>query len=106
MTSKWRRRASPKVMVIRQNYAEIQQLLSEARAVTEAAEAHGTLAGALCALDAYSVEDWLAEIMPDAAGAAAAAPALGGLYVDTLDALRRGGMEFDLLIPEDEVPRP
>jgi uncharacterized protein YgfB (UPF0149 family) len=43
--------------------------------------------------------------MPDAAGsAAAAAPALGGLYADTLGALRGGGMEFDLLIPEDEAP--
>jgi uncharacterized protein YgfB (UPF0149 family) len=80
-------------------------LLTDARAETEAAEAHGTLAGALCALDVYSIEDWLAEIMPDAAGSAAAsAPALGGLYADTLGALRGGGMEFDLLIPEDEVP--
>jgi len=91
-------------MAIRQNYAEIQQLLSDARAVTEAAEAHGTLAGALCALDAYSIEDWLAEIMPDADGAAAAAPALGSLYAETLGTLRGGGMDFDLLIPEDEAP--
>ena len=90
-------------MVIRQHYAQIQQLLSAARALTDAAEAHGTLAGALCALDAYGIEDWLAEIMPDAAGAAAAVPALGRLYAETLDALRGGGMEFDLLIPEDEA---
>ena len=29
------------------------------------AEAHGTLAGALCALVPYRLEDWLAEILPE-----------------------------------------
>jgi uncharacterized protein len=91
-------------MLIRHNYAEIQQLLTAARALVDAAEAHGTLAGALCALDAYSIEDWLAEILPDGASAAAAPPTLGGLYTETRAALRSGGMEFDLLIPEDEAP--
>jgi uncharacterized protein YgfB (UPF0149 family) len=105
MAAESRRRAlPPEIVIIRQNYAEIQQLLRAARAMTDAAEAHGTLAGALCALDAYSVEDWLAEILPDDTAMAAAVPALGSLYAETLDALRSGGMEFDLLIPEDEAP--
>ncbi len=46
------------------NYAQIQRLMSECRAVTEPAEAHGSLAGALCATDGYGVDDWLAEILP------------------------------------------
>jgi uncharacterized protein YgfB (UPF0149 family) len=87
----------------KQNYAEIQQLLSDARAVTEAAEAHGTLSGALCALDAYAMEDWLSEIMPDATDPGDVPGAIAALYSDTVTALRGGGMEFDLLIPEDEV---
>jgi uncharacterized protein YgfB (UPF0149 family) len=90
-------------MLIRQNYSAIQQLLTESHAIIEAAEAHGTLAGALCALGAYSIEDWLAEILPDGLEAAAAPSGLGGLYADTCAALRGDGMEFDLLIPEDEV---
>jgi len=91
-------------MIIRQRHAEIQQLLQDAHAMTDAAEAHGTLAGALCALEDYSIEDWLGEILPDAAAAAGAAPTLGSLYAETLDALRSGGMEFDLLIPGDATP--
>ena len=47
------------------NYAQLQRLMSECRAVTEPAEAHGSLAGALCATDGYGVEDWLAEILPE-----------------------------------------
>jgi uncharacterized protein YgfB (UPF0149 family) len=90
-------------MLIRQTYATIQQVLTEARAVIEAAEAHGTLAGALCALEGYGVEDWLAEILPDVVDAAAAPAALGGLYEQTRSALCSGTMEFDLLIPDDDA---
>lgn len=89
-------------MLIRQDYPTIQQVLSEARAVIEAAEAHGTLAGALCALEGYSVEDWLAEILPDTAPATP--PLLGDVYVETRAALHGGSMEFDLLIPGDDAP--
>jgi uncharacterized protein YgfB (UPF0149 family) len=90
-------------MLIRKTYATIQQQLSDARALIEAAEAHGTLAGALCALEGYSVGDWLAEILPDGLDAAAP-PALGGLYDATRAALHGSDMDFDLLIPDDETP--
>ncbi|MFO1410797.1 MAG: UPF0149 family protein [Steroidobacteraceae bacterium] len=91
-------------MLHRQTYATIQQALSDARAVIEAAEAHGTLAGALCALEGYSVGDWLAEILPDGPELAAVSPELGGLYDLTRAALHGNAMEFDLLIPEDDAP--
>ncbi len=88
----------------RYHYAAIQQVLAESRAVIEAAEAHGTLAGALCALEGYSVEDWIAEILPDVVGKVAAPAVLGGLYAATRAALHGGAMDFDLLIPDDDAP--
>jgi len=91
-------------MALTQNYAETQRCLREAHAMAEPAEAHGTLAGALCALDAYSFEDWLAEITPDGGASAAAASALRELYAGTRAALGGAGMEFDLLLPDDDAP--
>ena len=48
------------------DYSEIQKTLAASHALADPAEAHGTLAGALCALVPYRLEDWLAEILPDA----------------------------------------
>ena len=87
------------------NYAQIQRLMSECRAVTEPAEAHGSLAGALCAVDGYGVEDWLAEILPEgAAPEEAAITGLRGLYETTRAALTDTQMQFDLLMPDDDAP--
>ena len=85
------------------NYAEIQRLLAEAHALTEPAEAHGTLAGALCAARCLQLEDWLAEILPEARcggrrGACTARP----VCAIRCGALRGRDMEFDLLMPDDE----
>lgn len=85
------------------NYAQIQRLMSECRAVTEPAEAHGSLAGALCATDEYGVEDWLAEILPEGTvPEEAAVLSLRGLYEATRAALTDTQMQFDLLIPDDD----
>jgi uncharacterized protein len=86
------------------NYAQIQRLMSESRAVSEPAEAHGTLAGALCATGAYRLEDWLAEILPEGALSGNAAPLLRGIYEQTRAALNGTLMQFELLLPEDEEP--
>ena len=87
------------------NYAQIQRLMSECRAVAEPAEAHGSLAGALCATDAYGVEDWLAEILPEGAAAEEAAiSSLRGLYEATRAALTGTQMQFELLMPDDDEP--
>ncbi len=40
-------------------------VLREARALPEPAEAHGTLAGALCSSRDYGLIEWLREILPD-----------------------------------------
>jgi uncharacterized protein YgfB (UPF0149 family) len=84
------------------NYAQIRRLLSESRALTEPAEAHGTLAGALCASGGYRLEDWLAEILPEGGPAGAAGPLLRGIYDETRAALTGTQMQFELLMPDDD----
>lgn len=86
------------------NYSQIHRLLSESRALTGPAEAHGTLAGALCATGGYRVEDWLAEILPEGAAEGGAVQLLRGIYDETRAALTGTQMQFELLMPDDEEP--
>jgi len=86
------------------DYSQIQSTLKASHALADAAEAHGTLAGALCALMPYRLEDWLAEILPEGAGEGGADPALQTLYEATVAALSERQMEFDLLIPGEDRP--
>jgi uncharacterized protein YgfB (UPF0149 family) len=50
------------------------------------------------------MEDWLAEILPEACLAGAPDPVLLGLYNATVAALSGGDMDFDILIPGDDRP--
>ena len=86
------------------DYAQIEQQLQDLHAMTEAAEAHGTLAGALCAASRYRLEDWVGEILPDEVAAQAPAQTLRTLYAETSSALAGHNMEFELLLPDDEEP--
>jgi len=86
------------------DYADIEQALSGQRALTDAAEAHGTLAGCLCALADYSFQDWLREILPEGRAEADAADTLYGLYTATAAALEQTDMEFEPLLPSDAQP--
>lgn len=86
------------------NYSDIQRLLSQERSLTDAAEAHGALAGSLCTGRGYRFEDWLQEILPDGRAQAEAATALQELYAHTLDALGGEMLEFRPLLPEDAEP--
>ena len=86
------------------DYQRFQQLLAQERSLAEAAEAHGTLAGCLCALADYSFQDWLREILPDGRAEAAGADTLYGLYTTTAAALEQTDMEFEPLLPSDAQP--
>jgi uncharacterized protein YgfB (UPF0149 family) len=86
------------------DYWHIQRSLAAAHALADAAEAHGTLAGALCALVAYRLEDWLAEILPEGVEYPATDTALQRLYDGTVASLSGYSMELELLIPEDDSP--
>ena len=85
-------------------YTEIQRVLSEERSMTDAAEAHGTLTGCLCAAIGYRFEDWLLEILPEGRAHPLATAALRELYLETAGSLEGSEMEFELLLPEDEAP--
>ncbi|HVW69730.1 MAG TPA: UPF0149 family protein [Steroidobacteraceae bacterium] len=85
-------------------YTEIQKVLADERSMTDAAEAHGTLTGCLCAAIGYRFEDWLLEILPEGRAHPLATAALRELYFQTAGALEGSDMEFSLLLPEDEAP--
>jgi uncharacterized protein len=85
-------------------YSQIQQALEDAHSLAEAAEAHGTLAGCLCATVAYRLEDWLAEILPDGRADPHTTAALREVFESTAGALGASQMEFSPLLPEDVEP--
>src|ERR1700716_4764694 len=74
-----------------ENYTEIQRVLAEERSLADAAEAHGTLAGCLCAAIGYRFEDWLLEILPEGRAHPMAKETLRELYVDTAGGGGGGG---------------
>ena len=86
------------------DYSEIQRLLTDQRSLADAAEAHGTLAGCLCAAVGYRFEDWLLEILPEGRADALSTAALRELYFDTAGSLRGPEMAFELLLPQDAEP--
>jgi uncharacterized protein YgfB (UPF0149 family) len=77
----------------------------------DAAEAHGCLAGSLCAVAAYRFEHWLAEVMPEEEDADedsghALVVLLENVFHETSQALGGQSMEFAPLLPDDETPLP
>jgi uncharacterized protein len=86
------------------DYHHIQQLLVQERSLAEAAEAHGTLAGCLCATAGYRLEHWLREILPEGRASPETSATLEELFTATADALLQPDMEFELLLPADEQP--
>ena len=86
------------------DYGEIQYALRQARALADAAEAHGTLAGCLCATVAYGFDDWLAEILPEGRAGPEPTESLRLLFEATAASLGEAQMEFAPLLPEDVEP--
>jgi len=90
--------------MIAPDYHHIEQLLRQERSLADAAEAHGMLAGCLCATMGYRLEDWLHEILPEGRAAPQTTAALGELFTATTTALIQPDMELELLLPPDEQP--
>lgn len=86
------------------SYAEIQRVLADERSMTDAAEAHGTLVGALCTVPAYRFEDWLHEILPEGRTHALSSGTLRSLYFLTAETLAGEELEFQPLLPDEELP--
>lgn len=85
-------------------YSDYERALRAAHAMTEPAEAHGTLVGALCAVEGYPFEHWLAEILPEGPVDAEVSEVLRALYEETAESLGATDLHFDLLCPDDEAP--
>ena len=87
-------------------FEELDAALADCEASVGAAEAHGTLCGALAAVLGYSADDWIGDLLADA-GAEAEAHArqlLTTLFGETHEALASGLMELGPLLPADDVP--
>lgn len=86
-----------------QSFDDLQRALVQAHALTDAAEAHGTLVGSLCA-SRCTLADWLAEILPEGRAEGMAAERLRQVYDATAGALNDGAMSFQPLLPSDDAP--
>ncbi|MEO8316520.1 MAG: UPF0149 family protein [Pseudomonadota bacterium] len=84
-------------------FDDLQRALLQSHALTDAAEAHGTLVGSLCATGC-SLEEWLAEILPDGQARHEAAASLQAVFETTCGALGDMAMSFQPLLPPDEDP--
>lgn len=83
-------------------------MLREARALQEPAEAHGTLAGALCSSSDYGLLEWLHEILPDDSPEEEALQSsiLQKVYDSLVRTLAGNEPDFAPLLPDDEQPLP
>jgi uncharacterized protein len=82
-------------------FDDLQRVLVQIHALTDAAEAHGTLVGALCSTDC-SLDDWLGQILPDGKAEDVAAIRLRALFDSTCESLGDGSLGFAPLLPNDE----
>ncbi len=85
-------------------FTEMQRVLSQAGALTDASEAHGTLAGALCSAGDYRFESWLGELFADGHAAAEPAQQLRDMFNRTRAALHSDDLQFHAMLPDDDEP--
>ena len=86
-------------------HADLQAALKRMDITVDAAEAHGWLAGALCARKNYGAKEWLAELAADSGGPHPVPDAaIDALTGETLDAFRADGFEFAPILPADDAP--
>jgi uncharacterized protein len=87
-------------------YDEFEQVLRVARALQDPAEAHGTLAGALCSSRDYGLIEWLREILPDDSpdDAALQNSVLLTIYNAMVRTLLGNDADFEPLLPDDDAP--
>ncbi|MBV6424443.1 MAG: hypothetical protein NAOJABEB_02254 [Steroidobacteraceae bacterium] len=90
--------------MIAPGYAELQRILGDAQGLTDAAEAHGTLTGALCAAGSYRLDDWLGEILPDGRVDTMTRESCRACFDATAQSLGGVDMDFEVLLPGDEQP--
>jgi uncharacterized protein YgfB (UPF0149 family) len=87
-------------------YDQFERVLRDARALPEPAEAHGTLAGALCSSRDYGLIEWLREILPDDSPdeAALRSSVLQNVYDAMVRQLGGNDADFQPLLPAEDSP--
>ncbi|MDE2347176.1 MAG: UPF0149 family protein [Gammaproteobacteria bacterium] len=86
-------------------FQDFEDVLAAAGSHADAAEAHGSLCGALCAIAPYRMQDWVNEILPDTGALSAESAALiERVFTATTMSFGEQGMAFEPLLPDDEEP--
>jgi uncharacterized protein len=85
------------------SFNDLQRVLAHSHALTDAAEAHGTLVGSLCSTQC-SLTDWLAEILPDGRADAFSNHSFRAVFDFTCVTLGNGELTFAPMLPTDEEP--
>jgi uncharacterized protein len=86
-------------------FKDFEDVLATAGSLADAAEAHGSLCGALCCMSPYKMQDWVNEILPDGAALSdESAAMLERVFTATATSFGEQGMEFEPLLPDDEQP--
>ena len=86
-------------------FKDFEDVLASAGSIADAAEAHGSLCGALCCMAPYTLRDWVNEILPDGAALSDVSGAMiERVFTATTTSFGEQGMEFEPLLPDDESP--
>ena len=86
-------------------FQDFEDVLATAGSLADAAEAHGSLCGALCTVSPYRMQDWVNEILPDGTALSdESAAMLERVFTATANSFGEQGMEFEPLLPDDEQP--
>ena len=95
----------PGIMVPGIRFKDFEDVLAAAGSLADAAEAHGSLCGALCAMAPYRMQDWVNEILPDGTALPdESAAVIERVFMATSTSFGEQGMEFEPLLPDDESP--
>ena len=89
------------------SHNELEQKLGAASAEGGASEAHGLLAGIICAGGKSAPELWLAHFLGEntlSAAASEVSEQLTGLHTDILRQFNDDAFGFNLMLPEDDAP--
>jgi hypothetical protein len=86
-------------------FKDFEDVLAGAGSLADAAEAHGSLCGALCSMSPYKLQDWVNEILPDGGALSEESSAMiERVFTATSTSFGEQGMEFEPLLPDDESP--
>jgi yecA family protein len=87
------------------SYHDIDDVVYNSGGAVSAAEAHGMLAGMLCASKGVEAEDWLTQVLGTGLGELndTDEAAMDALYADTQTLLKAVDFSFELFLPEDDI---